>query len=577
MKKPVKLGKNRSENRQFVVLFRHFLLRMFHNDVLKFEDQRRENFIILLSFFIAAGSVLSVFILMPYLIAMLGYTSETVWVEKTLFITLSMAFTGIISVINWNNLYLDEKDYLHLTGLPVSTGALFTAKFFSLLAFVGIISLAIHVGPVLIFTFFLGEIYNVNPFYHTSIVSFALVHLVTSFMANLFVFLVVALIQGIVLLLPGTRGFKKISMAVQTLLLMGFVSIFIWFPHTASTLEKLKEQYHSFIYYFPPLWFVGFYEQMIGNYDMVFKKHLYIAPAVVVLLMNVYAFSIPLCFKRYSSPYSAGKVESAFSRMLAALKRSFDHIFLGNSLQKAIFYFSLSVLNRSRKHKLHLAVFITLPVTFVMTHAWIKLYRGGWAYFTGYQPLLIAIPLLLYFFVVLGFRVVVSYPAAVDANWIFQLTVKENPTPYIKGLKKVILLFGILPIFAVLLAFYSFCWGVIPALLHSVFSVTLAWVILELFFVHYRKIPFVSAYIPGKAGLKYFWGLYLLGFALYMWGFSALGMILLRNPIFYFIYYLLLADALYLLRRYRLKRENANPVVFDEEPEPAMLGFGLDP
>jgi hypothetical protein len=129
--KPVK-----AEFQQFLVLLRHFLLRLFNNDILKFEDQRRESMIMMLTFFLAGGGIIAAFILMPYLLAMLGYTSETAWVEKTLFMTLSMAFTGIISVINWNNMFLDEKDYLYLSGLPIKTNTLFTAKFFSLLAFV---------------------------------------------------------------------------------------------------------------------------------------------------------------------------------------------------------------------------------------------------------------------------------------------------------------------------------------------------------------------------------------------------------------------------------------------------------
>jgi len=114
--KPVQAG-----FRQFLVLLRHFLLRLFNNDILKFEDQRRENMIIMLTFFMAGGGIIAVFILMPYLLAMLGYTSETAWVEKNFFMTLSMALTGIISVINWNNMFLDEKDHLYLSSLPVST------------------------------------------------------------------------------------------------------------------------------------------------------------------------------------------------------------------------------------------------------------------------------------------------------------------------------------------------------------------------------------------------------------------------------------------------------------------------
>ena len=72
----------RDQFRQFFVLLRHFLLRLFNNDILKFEDQRRENLIMMMTFFMAGGCVIAAFILMPYLLAMLGYTSETAWIKK---------------------------------------------------------------------------------------------------------------------------------------------------------------------------------------------------------------------------------------------------------------------------------------------------------------------------------------------------------------------------------------------------------------------------------------------------------------------------------------------------------------
>jgi hypothetical protein len=569
----------RAEYRKFVVLLRHFLLRLFQNDILKFENQRRESIILMMTFFSAAGCVISAAVLMPYLQALPGFTSETVWVEKTFFMTLCMAFTGIISVINWENMFLDEKDYLYISGLPIKTTTLFTAKLFSLLAFVGILSLALHVFPIFIFTFFLGEMINVNPFYHTSLLQFGVVHMLTSFMANLFVFLLVALIQSILRILLRGNTFKKISLAVQTLLLMGFVSIFTWFPQVASSLLELKEQYTPwFIYYFPPLWFVGLYEQLIGNYDFVFRLHFYIAPVAVTLLADLYILSIPVSFKRFSRPISAKRVKSRFSAALRSLKKKFDSAFLRHPIQKAIFYFTINALRRSRKHKLHLAVYIALPLAFAVTQlVLLSLSPGkGPGYLQEKSFLLIALPLLLYLFIILGLRVVVNHPLTVEANWVFRIAEGDYPTHYLRGLKKAVLMVGILPYFILFFLFYTVCWGVIPAFFHSVFCGVTAVVLMEGFFVNYKKMPFVSAYVPGKFRVKEFWPLYLLGFALYMGVFSMLGRFLLHYPVFYIFYYGGVVTDLYWLRRLRYKRNRGFCFVFDEDPEPAMLSLGFD-
>jgi hypothetical protein len=418
--------------------------------------------------------------------------------------------------------------------------------------------------------------YNVNPFYHTSIFQFGAVHLFSSFMANLFVFLLVALIQGILMLLLDSKRFKKVSMVVQPLLIMGFVSILIWFPQFVSTIEKLKEKYASFIYYFPPMWFVGFYEQMIGNYDIMFKKLFYIAPIAVTVLVDLYILSIPLCFKRFSRPSSAGKIKGRFSMALGSLRKSLETRFLENPIQKAIFYFSLSTLNRSRKHKLQLAIYIALPLTFIVTELIILLFRNGWKYFNTFHPFLIAIPLLLYIFIIVGFRVVVLHPITEEANWVFRIAEQKNPIHCMTGLKKVFFLIGILPVFSLVFLFYSYFWGVVPAIFHSLFCAITAWLFLEIFFINYEKMPFVSGYVPGKAKIKYFWALYLVGLVAYTWAFSALGSFFMQNPLFYIIYYILVADVLYLIKRYQARRNQTFSFVFDEDPEPVMLSLGFD-
>jgi hypothetical protein len=116
----------------------------------------------------------------------------------------------------------------------------------------------------------------------------------------------------------------------------------------------------------------------------------------------------------------------------------------------------------------------------------------------------------------------------------------------------------------------------VPAFFHSLFSAATAWLFLEIFFINYEKMPFVSGYVPGKANIKYFWALYLVGFAVYTQAFSVLGLFLMKNPVFYIIYYIVAADVLYLIGRYRARRNRTFSFVFDEEPEPAMLSLGFD-
>jgi hypothetical protein len=183
--------KSEENSKQFYVLLRHFVLRMFNNDILKYENQGRERVIVVLTILSIAGGYVTHKLLVHYLFpALSGVNINAIWVKKTVFLTLTMALTGIITVFSWENIFPDRKDYMNLLVLPVKMSTLFAAKFFSLLIFVGLLSIAFNIFSLFIFTFYLAPFAKVNLFY------FGFSHLITSFLANLFVFLVAACLQS---------------------------------------------------------------------------------------------------------------------------------------------------------------------------------------------------------------------------------------------------------------------------------------------------------------------------------------------------------------------------------------------
>jgi hypothetical protein len=378
------------------------------------------------------------------------------------------------------------------------------------------------------------------------------------------------------MILFNTKRFKKISIVVQTVLLLGFISVFAWFPRLASSIGGLKESYSSFVYYFPPLWFVGFYEQMIGNYDFVFKKLYYIAGIAVVLLCDLYLISIAAGFKKYSRTAVVSETAKTATRAGAYFKKVFHSLFLQNPIQKAIFYFSLSTLNRSRKHKLQLVIYIALPLAVVITEFTVLGLSKGWGYFENPAFFLAAAPLVLYFFLVIGLRMVVMHPITPEANWIFRLTCRERRKHYLRGLRKAFFFIGMGPLFLLLFIFYFVCWGFLPALYFSLFVFSAALLVLEITFADYWKMPFVSGYVPGKLNIRDYWIFYAGAFLAYVFGFTTLGIFLMKRPLLFIVYYALFFGVIFLLRSYRHKQEKDFSIVFDEEPEPAMMSLGFD-
>jgi hypothetical protein len=138
--------------------------------------------------------------------------------------------------------------------------------------------------------------------------------------------------------------------------------------------------------------------------------------------------------------------------------------------------------------------------------------------------------------------------------------------------------FGGAPLFFLLFLFYLFCWGLRPAIFHSLYSAAIFFMLLEVLFVTYRKIPFAGAYDPGKPNLKLHWMLYLVGFIQYLVSFTSIALMLLLNPKYYILFFAAAMGFIALLvsKRYEMYRDEDFRFQYDEEgPEPLMMTLNI--
>ncbi|NIO81554.1 MAG: hypothetical protein GTN68_13455 [Candidatus Aminicenantes bacterium] len=124
---------------QFVILVRHFVKRFIYSDIIKSESHRREMVLILTVVLIGIGGYISY-----EAVSRLTHidAAQYAWMAKTYFTTLMMVLAGIVSLITWDKVLLDRKDLNNLLPLPVKTGTLVAAKFFSTFAFVVLVTIA---------------------------------------------------------------------------------------------------------------------------------------------------------------------------------------------------------------------------------------------------------------------------------------------------------------------------------------------------------------------------------------------------------------------------------------------------
>jgi hypothetical protein len=555
---------------QFWVLLKHFVVRLLNNDVLKFENESRERIIILMVLLGSAGGLVAQQLLTPYLIPLLtGANAGGVWIEKNVFVTMSMALTGILTVLNWDNIFPDRKDFFNLMSLPIKKSTFFLAKFVSLLVFVGMITLAFDALALFIFAFFLADILQVG------VLNLGFAYLFTNFLGNLFVFLAVAGIQSIFTIIFRNKFLKRIANRMQWMLLVGFISLLVYLPQISKALPGARKAMSSLMYYFPPIWFTGVFERMVRNHDAVFSSHLTIASVGLLVVLGLYAVSFPLAFNRFMKTDSNGNGKRRFLKLRKLSSRTFQFLFLRHPIQLGMFYFILYTLKRSMRHKLRLAMYMAVPVGYFFTNILYFYSVHGWEYFKKPGMFLAGMPLVMFLALVVGVRMIVKHPVAINANWVFRLTEEgaDQKKYYIKGIKKALILFGGAPIFILMLLFYSYCWGLMLGLLHSLYCGAIFLVLLELFFSTYKKIPFAAVCDPGKPNIKAYWLVYLVGFLQGFAIFSQVGLILLSAPGFYWVFFalaIILHTAL-VFKRYRYYEEQDFYFIYDEEPTEVML------
>jgi len=248
----------------------------------------------------------------------------------------------------------------------------------------------------------------------------------------------------------------------------------------------------------------------------------------------------------------------------------FNAIFLRNLTQRAVFYFFGKTLMRSIAHKMRLASYMAISIALILII--LVSQTRSFQTFSNVNKTLLSIPLILSFFLLVGIRVIINIPTAIEANWIFKITERPDRINYFLGLKKGIFSIALMPLFILLFLFNSFFLGWQISFYHCFYGLVVSVLLMEVLFFNYRKIPFACSYLPGKAKMHVFWIVYVLSFAVYVFLMSSIEYELLKKPSNFLIFYgivfgFFLAFKIY--EKYFIYKKLE--IIYEEKPEPVMI------
>jgi hypothetical protein len=148
MRKPFDRKSNNMEKRQFLVLYRSFLMRVIDLELLSADADTAR----LLGQFAALFAGLS-YLFTVWLIFAGGFSKAFLWVMEHFLIATTMVVVSLFSVLCWDSIFPDKRDVLVLAPLPIRANTLFRAKLAALIAALSLSVVSLNVFSGLVWPF----------------------------------------------------------------------------------------------------------------------------------------------------------------------------------------------------------------------------------------------------------------------------------------------------------------------------------------------------------------------------------------------------------------------------------------
>ena len=192
-----------------------FYERFFYNDLLGSEDDPQLSAANLMAMLVFPG-ILCLYLIPKYYVT-LRHAPEHVRAlevlgDRYLWFAYSMSMLGLLTALQWDRLFPDERDYFVIGPQPTPTRAVFEAQAVALCRYLGLFALLIHIGSAVFFP--LGTAPREAGLLEG--LGFSIAHWLCLALASVFVVSAVAGLQGVLLLALPTRLFRRLSGVVAT-------------------------------------------------------------------------------------------------------------------------------------------------------------------------------------------------------------------------------------------------------------------------------------------------------------------------------------------------------------------------
>ena len=298
-------------------------------------------------------------------------------------------------------------------------------------------------------------------------------------------------LQGVILNILPPRAFGRVTGYLQGLLVAAMLSLVVLSFSIGPPILTfvLRPEWARVL---PPVWFLGLYQSLCGDPDPAMRSLARRATFALVVAVVVALLTYVVSYRRHRTLLLEGLAGRSQQRRLPD---ALAGLLSRSPRQHAILVFVLKTLARSNHHRMIVMGYSGLGFALLLT--------GIVGMDHVFKPNMVLAADFVYYhvlalvFLLLAARQLFSYPAELNANWIFRITESEGRAEWLRAVDRFVLFLGAVLIVAIPLPVEIRLLGLRGVAEVSMFAV-LGLLSYEWGFSSWNKLPFTCSHLPGK-------------------------------------------------------------------------------
>jgi len=490
--------------KQFKLLVRHLLDRFFNNEIVSVDGETLP-LIMTIAWAIALPTLVATIFLFPAYHAFHPRPpTPPFWgrvADHYGFVMYSWVVMGAITVFEWDLLFPNVLDVFVLSVLPIGERRLLLARVAAVLTFLGLF---------LIGTSSLGIIFFPLATEPSDVPRAYAAHFLAVTTAGLCAASMVLALQGLLISLLGARLFRAISSFLQSLVMMVLSTVLFMFPVFSRSLEALIQSGGTAVRWFPPFWFLGVYESIVGGPSALpaFTQLAHTGYQATALLMVLAIITYPLAYARSTRQAVEGFIApNTRSRLVQPAIRLLHATLVRTPPRRAVYHFISQTLFRSQRHRLYLAMYAGIGIA--LACVWVVAFRGDAGHIRiaiSTSGVRLAVPALA-FWIVAGLCTSLLSPADPAGSWVFRLIHGKASSDHLAATKLCVLLWAITTSLGAVAVLQIISYPALRAPRELVTQVLVATgiclLLTDAFSLQTASIPFTEARVPRNTDLGF--------------------------------------------------------------------------